>query len=137
MSSEGKSKMDISKVDQSGMYTAREDDQVDIGQLDFKELKLVFNLFADETKLNNFIPFVYMEKNNIENNRLLVYDIQDMKLKDQRILTELSSQLHVDNKGFNCYMLAQTSELFTKCSKMKKMSVSNEHGSHSHVEIPR
>jgi hypothetical protein len=40
------------------------------------ELKLTFCKELHEKTLINFVPFIYQEVNNLQNNKFMIYDIQ-------------------------------------------------------------
>lgn len=58
-------------------YSNREGNRVQtIDSQNFKEIKLVLLDEIDNSKVYNFLPMVYMERNSSDKNCLMVYDIE-------------------------------------------------------------
>ena len=48
-----------------------------------RNIKLSFPLLSDEKKLQNFVVFVYQEQNDMQNNRMVVFDIPKKEIVSQ------------------------------------------------------
>lgn len=85
-----------------------------ISNMSFKNIHLTVLRELDDLKLYNFIPFIYQESFNPENNCLMVYDINFDKFGDKySILPDKNNMglMYTSKAGFNKYLLCQTTEL--------------------------
>lgn len=57
------------------IYSFRDRQKKTIDQESFKSIKIVSLDERDDSKIWNFFPFIYLEKNNPVNNCIMVYDI--------------------------------------------------------------
>ena len=89
-------------------YSTREENRSEtIDNQTFREIKLVLLQEIDNSKVYNFLPMIYMERNSSDKNCLMVYDIEHQSFGDTtRILPDQKNQqfLFVDKEGFNKYL---------------------------------
>ena len=82
---------------------------------EYKDLKLSFCREPSEKTQINFIPLIYQESQNLETNKLLVYDIFKNTFEiNQSCNPALNCQkyLYEDDQQFNVFVLCRTTDVF-------------------------
>ena len=64
----------------------------------------------------NFIPFIYQEKNNLENNKFIIYDIAKNSFEASEPINPSQKRrpyLYEDDDQFNVFVICRTSDIYT------------------------
>ena len=90
---------------------------------EYREIKVSVCRDSNQESMVNFIPFIYQESNNIENNKFIVFDI--IKNQLQFTLSNNPGQsslkhLYEDNRQFNVFAICQTSDVYEDKEQEKK-----------------
>jgi len=99
------------------IYTYREGNMPTQSNSEFIEIKLTFPNLTDDRVNINFIPMIYQHINNIDCNRLLIYDvIQEEFATPIHINPTFLNQklMYTDESGYNCYSICRTSDVDQK-----------------------
>ena len=70
----------------------------------YKDIKLTFEQSHDQDENLNIMAFIYQEYNNVDNNRMLIYDIPRKKLtRDIKINPIYTAPMFTNKYGLNVF----------------------------------
>ena len=93
---------------------------------EYLDIKLSFCKEPNETTKINFIPFLYQESQNLENNNFIIYDIGKQKFEvtvSNNPSLKSKYFLYEDNQQFNVFTICRTSDIYKDLVKENKSSL--------------